>query len=152
MATFTTRLPFDKSELVARFGEVVEATESEIVIRIDSVSGVSTASYRGSFVFDQFGNLSEGRITDHDFRDFDQDVDYSIEGGDIDALSWFSFLSAGDLRSAYDLWFVDGGTFIGSSGDDVLRGGPSDDVFFPGGGDDEVDGGGGENRAVFSGR
>ncbi len=153
MATFTTRTPFDEARLEAQFGIATVFTQDEIVIEIPSEQGISTATYIGSFEFDMdLGAIVSGTITDHFFRDFERDFDLSIEGGNVDAPTWFSLLEQQRPSAALDLWFVDGGTFIGSPGDDVLRGGPSDDVFTPGGGDDRVDGAGGENRVIFSGQ
>ena len=153
MATLTTRLPFDDARLAVRPGDSATVSSDEILIEKQTDQGTSFSRYVGSFEFDpDFGTVNAGTLTDLFFRDFERGFDLSIEGGNVDAETWFSLLDQQRAQAAYDLWFVDGGTFIGSPGDDVLRGGPSDDVFTPGGGDDRVDGAGGENRVILSGQ
>ena len=118
------------------YGVVTVATHNQITITAGQLEG----TYRGSFTYDQRGNVF-GQLNSMEQK-FNGHLQIKLSQMSVDAFTIFNGLNSNDLASLVSLV---------SSGDDIVVGSAFNDTFLSTGGNDSLDGGSGLDTVIFSG-
>lgn len=154
MAVITFNTPQNMASAEIREGDVTGYSNSYISL----ASGPYTATYYGSFTFNNYG-LTGGTITGYTEKT-NGVVDVTITGVNASALTVDSYLSAYDEAGLQRYVFSGSDTMNGSAGNDYIIGwGGSDTLLGNGGndymkggsGNDSIHGGAGIDTAVYAG-
>jgi Ca2+-binding RTX toxin-like protein len=153
MALVELYVPADMTGLVTWYGQVVQATSTQIVI----ASWPYQQNYYGSFSYDLYGNVYGTLLATEAFA-FGQ-MTYRVTQIYRDAYTVTSLINSGNATGAAQYVLSGADTILGSAGADVLlghdgndhiRGGGDNDTLLGGAGDDLLNGGAG--RDVLSGQ
>lgn len=134
------------------YGEIVSYSGSHISIS----DGFNSALYRGSFTYDNFGNVY-GTLTGYEQR-ANGSLTASVSGLNVNANDFMVLVQLGDAEGAYSLALAGADSFTGSAFADVLRGYNGNDTINGAAGNDRLLGGlgndiliGGSGKDVLNG-
>lgn len=140
MATITAFTALNMNNPTVWYGQVTSYNASQITLS----NGPYTGTYRGSFSYDQFGNVY-GVLRGYDFA-VNGAPAATVSGLNVDAYSFMLYIQNGDAEGAYQLALAGGDTFRGSAYGDVLTGFGGSDTLFGNAGNDRLSGGDGADQ------
>ena len=130
-------LPMDRPSVW--YGVVESYSSTHITIEAGSMS----ATYRGNFSYDPYGNVY-GQLFSYETR-YNSSLQISVTGLNLDAYQVMNMVQSGDAYGVYQLAFSGKDTMSGSAFADVLLGFGDNDTLNGNGGNDTLFGGDGND-------
>lgn len=140
MATLTSNVSINMQNQQISYGALTSYSSAHITIS----AGALSATYRGNFTYDWYGNVF-GQVYSYETRSNGY-LTGSVTGLTLDAFRVFDLLQSGNAEGLYAYAFANSDTIRGSVYADVLKGFAGHDNIFGNGGSDRLIGDTGNDR------